>query len=441
MPTFTVEIEDTSPALVYTGNWRAGTSRDDNLADQYRESSFMVTQARGAKINFIFYGTAVGIYGARRSGHGDYHVEIDGSSFPTMNGNSDDPLFNSTMFYTELRNGIHTLNLVNDNNDFFDIDYVSFTTSAGASNEPLIVDTYQNSHSSFSYSPPASWVTPPMIGTFSGSSGQQCGLGEINIQTRKQFYRAQQILFYAGNLGPGSHTLTLQLGPGSSTDQVLAIDYVNVYTTPSLGGSSLGTSNITNTPLSNPTAAIWPSQTPFTTLPSDQAALSSSSQRIPTSVLAALAITSTVAFLALVGFAFLFRRQYRELLGLRPEPRVYNLNPGHIEPYETGMVTPFTRPSSIPTGQVYPARLGHQRGWDLQYPNPGALVLAPEPSDQGGREEMYDSNKRIAPNINKQSFSSTTTSAKQSSAASQMKNYEENVWKAMAPPQYRDSSA
>ena len=57
-------------------------------------------------------------------------------------------------------------------------------------------------------------------------------LSTFNAQ--KQFYRAQQILFFASGLGGDSHNLTMRLG--SSAPGELAIDYVNVYTAPSLGG-------------------------------------------------------------------------------------------------------------------------------------------------------------------------------------------------------------
>jgi len=50
----------------------------------------------------------------------------------------------------------------------------------------------------------------------------------------KEFYRAREILFYAGNLGPGSHSLEVQIN--STTLGELAIDYAEVYTSPSLGG-------------------------------------------------------------------------------------------------------------------------------------------------------------------------------------------------------------
>lgn len=54
------------------------------------------------------------------------------------------------------------------------------------------------------------------------------------FDAQKQFYRAQQIMFFASNLGGGTHILTMR--PGGSALGELAVDYVNVYTAPSLGG-------------------------------------------------------------------------------------------------------------------------------------------------------------------------------------------------------------
>ena len=54
------------------------------------------------------------------------------------------------------------------------------------------------------------------------------------FSANKQFYRSQQILYLAGNLGKGNHTLNIQLPSPPSGE--LAIDYANTYSAPSLGG-------------------------------------------------------------------------------------------------------------------------------------------------------------------------------------------------------------
>lgn len=49
--------------------------------------------------------------------------------------------------------------------------------------------------------------------------------------------RAQQLMYFGGNLGPGEHELEVKLG-AVSPEQFLAIDYAEIFTTPSIGGDA-----------------------------------------------------------------------------------------------------------------------------------------------------------------------------------------------------------
>ena len=53
---------------------------------------------------------------------------------------------------------------------------------------------------------------------------------------KADFYRAKQLLYYGANLGRGEHKLTMRLEATSERSQMLMVDYVDVFTTPSLGG-------------------------------------------------------------------------------------------------------------------------------------------------------------------------------------------------------------
>lgn len=222
-------------------------------------------------MSFTFFGTSVGIYGAKRGNHGPYQVQVDNQQFPAGNGVASPDAFNQTLFSTSLQKGVHTVTLTNGANTYLDVDYISWQTSVGNDDEALIVNTYKDSHPSFSYSPASSWGTPDFVSSFSGSTGhattspgafaeftfagdavglygpvgpngvsvfsaQVDGGTPTNSTTNKQFYRPQQLLYYAGNLGRGGHTLKIQFGSSSGSGQALAIDYAEVYTTPSLGG-------------------------------------------------------------------------------------------------------------------------------------------------------------------------------------------------------------
>jgi hypothetical protein len=60
-----------------------------------------------------------------------------------------------------------------------------------------------------------------------------------NYTTKKGFYRPNQMLYHVNKLGPGRHTVTLTVlaeNNASGESSNLAIDYAQVYTTPSLGG-------------------------------------------------------------------------------------------------------------------------------------------------------------------------------------------------------------
>ena len=75
-------------------------------------------------MDFGFYGTFVGVFGARRSNHGNYMVSMDGVMSPTFNGESSNAQFNQTLFSTNLNLGFHNMTVVNGGATFFDVDYV-----------------------------------------------------------------------------------------------------------------------------------------------------------------------------------------------------------------------------------------------------------------------------------------------------------------------------
>ncbi|PPQ90563.1 LOW QUALITY PROTEIN: hypothetical protein CVT25_015877 [Psilocybe cyanescens] len=298
MPFFPVVIEDTSPMLAFSPtDWRAGVSGDSQLDHQ---SSYLLTQTDGATISLDFYGSSVQIFGSKRSYHGEYKVQLDKNPYQSFSGLSYTELFQQSLFSANFTLGDHEVRISNQNITFTDVDYITFQTSAGKENETLIVNTFEDGHPSFKYAPSSSWKTPDKAGTFIGSTGHyralthpsattdplasanftfhviiliywisflidcfliskgdavalygpvgpnSCTAYSIKVDngnpslftSSRQFYKPQQILFYAGNLGVGQHILQIQL-PGSSSSGEFAIDFATVYTTPSLGGRDL----------------------------------------------------------------------------------------------------------------------------------------------------------------------------------------------------------
>lgn len=273
MPSFVTTIEDFSPVIVYSPDWGQGSSQSDPLASSYSSSSFFATNTNGGTASFTFNGTGVELFGAKRSNHGLYQVTLDGKTFPAASGESTNATFQQTLFsQTGLTQGLHTVILENDgaSGQFVDLDYITWYGNIGESDEPLSVITVQDDDSSFVYSPSDAWSdTPPNLGFFSGSSGHatstpgasltytfqgdgvslygpvgpnyapysvQLNGGALSFSAFKSQNASQVLLYHADNLGPGPHTLSLLFQP-SSTGQTFAIDYAEVYTTPSIQAS------------------------------------------------------------------------------------------------------------------------------------------------------------------------------------------------------------
>ncbi|KAF8962461.1 hypothetical protein BDZ97DRAFT_1920528 [Flammula alnicola] len=279
MPTLSTTIEDTSPVIIYSGNgggdWTAGTSRQDPFADQYSQSSFMMTQVDRADISFTFYGTGVQLYGAKRPNHGLYQISIDSVVYPQVNGSdpNDPGTFQTALFSTvALSNGYHTVRMMNLGTALLDIDFITWQTPVGLANESLMAMTIQDSDPSFTYIPASAWsASPSNIGMFSGGSGHVtstagawveytfeggpfsvvniflsanlCDSGTpANYSANKQFYRPQMVLYQANDLGGGQHTIKLESQASNNSGLVFAIDYAQVFTTASLQHMNSGLS-------------------------------------------------------------------------------------------------------------------------------------------------------------------------------------------------------
>lgn len=98
------------------------------IYSRYYLGTFTKNNVSNGKASFTFNGTAFWIYGAKRSNHGTYSVEVDGASYPNNNGNSANSQFMVSLFNTSgLTQGSHTVSLTNTgtNGQYVDIDLVS----------------------------------------------------------------------------------------------------------------------------------------------------------------------------------------------------------------------------------------------------------------------------------------------------------------------------
>lgn len=149
MPLVTTVIDDKSPLISYDAGWRPGSSTlDDPLASKYALSlalcsnmvshfidsyylgTHTVNNVTDCSLTFNFNGTAVWLYGAKRTSHGSYIVQLDSQTFSNLNGEGNNS-FQQSLFNTSVDQGMHTVKLINTATGglFLDIDMVSYASS------------------------------------------------------------------------------------------------------------------------------------------------------------------------------------------------------------------------------------------------------------------------------------------------------------------------
>ncbi|KAF9227463.1 hypothetical protein BS17DRAFT_775527 [Gyrodon lividus] len=160
MPLITTLIDDKSPLISYDASWAPGTSAD-SLADEYYLGTFTTNNITDGKATFSFNGTAFWIYGAKRSNHGTYTVEVDSASYANNNGDSANALFQQSLFnMSGLAQGMHAVNLINtaSGNLYVDIDLIVWQSDVGNAGDQLVTEMVQDTDPRFQYQEPA-WVT------------------------------------------------------------------------------------------------------------------------------------------------------------------------------------------------------------------------------------------------------------------------------------------
>ncbi|KAF4621261.1 hypothetical protein D9613_000222 [Agrocybe pediades] len=371
MPTFEITLDDTSPMIRYSSDWRPGSSVRDILADRYSEKTFTMCQVDGDSFQLEFFGTVVGVFGAHRPNHGAYQALLDGIPATTNNGSSGTDAFMQSLYNGFATLGVHNLTFTNQESRFLDVDYITFETSVGQDDEELIVNTYQDNHPAFVYTPDSSWSkSTDKLSWLSGSSahatsdpsatakftfqgkynghppnGYLCPSGAAftvmmdngsvtAYNASQQFFKPKEILYYAGNLGKGNHTLQIQINSSTNgTDsQQLVIDYAEVYTSASLGGSFLSSASFHNL---NVTAH--------------------SGQNSSTSLIAGLAIISALAISSTLVCMYLIWR-------LRRENKDLNAKLRGLPPVSISSITPFTEPPTTSRNDYYTTHNTSSRG-------------------------------------------------------------------------------
>ncbi|QRW23868.1 hypothetical protein RhiXN_10192 [Rhizoctonia solani] len=267
-------LDDASPLIRYDATWDDGfnSSFDDQFA-KYQGQSFQCTNIDGATANLTFRGTAIYVYGAKRSNHGYYRVAMNGEENPAVSGRppSGQPnQFQTLLFSKEgLPDGENTMELTNiregDGLDYVDIDYIVITREVDESNDSRRTLV---SHDQFTYT--SLWTTQlnckdiathrhiqqiPRVRKRPSSSvalrfvyggvGPAFGMFGVEIDgqdwgvlnaTRAAAGHPSVTLFAISSLGNGDHTLSLTNLEGGKS---LTIGYAE-YTPGKSGSGSNG---------------------------------------------------------------------------------------------------------------------------------------------------------------------------------------------------------
>ncbi|KAF7970706.1 hypothetical protein HWV62_23250 [Athelia sp. TMB] len=363
--------------------WSEGNTSDPYY-NKYSDSTFTLSVASGATATFSFNGTAVYLYGAKRGNHGLYNVTLDGMT-TTSNGEYPDPgLFQTPLFSAaNLKNTLHTVTLTNAGTntnralDFLDLDFITWTADFGTSSENASETTIQDTSTQFSYTPTSEWNTnPTYVSDFFGQSGHATttagayttltfvgdavqifgtvgpqvspytveldGGATATYNATKYANYQQVLLYYADNLGAGSHSVKITNQPSLSGES-LNINYALVDTVPSVnsGSPSGGKSGISGGAI----AGI---------------------------------VIGALALLAIAGLIFtLLRRRRRQQYAMNHE------NPLVFEPFPHPATAPTTTERTI-TSSDYPLSTNPPSS------SPASATSPPTPASGQGSQSQYN---------------------------------------------------
>ena len=103
-------VNDTSPALAYSGSWKYGASREYANANQ---KDVHWTRTNGDSVSLMFYGTGIGVVTERYSDEGRIGVQIDGGSESIINAYHAGTRRSAQVVYStnKLPLGLHTIEL------------------------------------------------------------------------------------------------------------------------------------------------------------------------------------------------------------------------------------------------------------------------------------------------------------------------------------------
>ncbi|CAE6538512.1 unnamed protein product [Rhizoctonia solani] len=268
---YNVTVDDISPLIKYSQTWVSYVSKPES--DEHFGKTIHITQSQGAQAQFSFSGTAVYIFGARKSNYGHGIIRVDNESYdvdqytPTQSDGTDG-LYQQLLFKKEnLPNRLHDVSLTYNasSGTYISLDYVMWTSGddiIGAKNVTIDdndLDAWRYSTDSGSWKMDSAYVGSYLYQTihfidadkatarvsFEGNAvylygglfydhgsftvdidGRRIDTLSGTANTTKTEIRAKELMYYADGLGPGIHNMTITNTPGTSDKKWLDVDYV-----------------------------------------------------------------------------------------------------------------------------------------------------------------------------------------------------------------------
>ena len=247
MSTHDITIDDGCPLISYSGDWNDSTNQE--IVGDYWLNTYHSTEEVGASASFKFTGTAVYLYGSKRSSHGTYDVDIDGASLGQFDGSSTQVESMVLLASAErLTWGEHTVTITNSDprGRFLDLDQIRWTTGKPGLSSITNSTEIDDADGSVSYTPAENWsdddpteqtgayhqntvhftstvgsaVSVRFNGnavyvfgstdSFSGAYDAQIdGNTAVALEGTTTTFRQPALLYYVDGLDSGDHTLTL----------------------------------------------------------------------------------------------------------------------------------------------------------------------------------------------------------------------------------------
>ncbi|KAH7098714.1 hypothetical protein BKA62DRAFT_712118 [Auriculariales sp. MPI-PUGE-AT-0066] len=251
-----VRLDDISPLIQYDGEWATGNATIDSDGDKYSDGgTFKVTQSNEGKATIAWAGTQITVFGAKRFNHQEYTVTLDGGVPQEFSGQSDDPVFQTSLYQSPLvPNGQHQL-VVQDSSTsadrpYLDIDFVVIDSEVDGDQSVDVEDD----DPSWSFAPSNAWSNDPtQFALYSGGTGHstraastaidlyglicaKCGGYWVSIDDGQKFplnsrndewTKPKSLLFMGRGLSEGAHSLTVT--NFGMKEAGLSIDYATVY--------------------------------------------------------------------------------------------------------------------------------------------------------------------------------------------------------------------